>query len=150
MKRFRYPLESLMRLKKARLDSELAKIEQFAGAIAQIEQRRLALHKESQSASLAVSSSASVAGWQLGALSRFHRYALDEDRRLVEARLKSQERLEAQRQVVVEAHKQVRILEVLKEKRLAGWRAEADKEQEQLVSEIVITQWNTRRKDKPY
>ncbi len=145
MKRFRYPLESLMRLKKARLENELAKIEQIAAGISLIEERRLALGKESQSASLAVAAAASVDGWQLSALNRFHRYALEENHRLVEARLKSRERLEAQRRMVVEAHKQVRILEVLKEKRLANWRAEADKEQEQLVSELVIAQWNARR-----
>ncbi len=147
MKRFRYPLESLMRLKQARLDNELAKIEQIVSEISQTEQRRLVLGREVQSASLAVSSATSVEGWQLSALSSFHRYALEENERLFRARLKSQERLETQRRQVVEAHKQVRILEVLKEKRLADWRQEADKEQEQMVSELVIAQWNARRRN---
>jgi len=101
--------------------------------------------KQSHSASPAVAAAASVDGWHLSALDRFHRYALEENQRLVQSRIKSQERLEAQRRQVVEAHKQVRILEVLREKRLANWRSEADKEQEQLVSELVVAQWNARR-----
>lgn len=145
MKRFRYPLDSLMRLKRARLEDELAKLEQIASGIAQIERHRAELDQESQKASLAAAEASASEGWQLSSLQSFHRFAIEEDRRLAAARRQMLDRLEAQHKQVVEAHKQVRILEVLKEKRLEDWNVEAGREQEKLVSDLVVARWNMRR-----
>ncbi|HNY40377.1 MAG TPA: hypothetical protein PKJ41_08275 [Bryobacteraceae bacterium] len=144
MKRFRYSLESLMRLKQARLDDELAKLDQIASGIAQIERHRAELDQMNREASRAAAEGRAVEGWQLASLDEFHRFAVQEDRRLAAARSQMQDQLEDHRKQVVEAHKQVRILEVLKEKRLADWKAEAGREQEKLVSDLVVARWSAR------
>ncbi|MBA3974751.1 MAG: hypothetical protein C0504_11115 [Candidatus Solibacter sp.] len=144
MKRFKYPLEGLMRLKKARLDQEILKMEQIAAGIAQVEQFRLALGRESREATRAAALASTAEGWQLAALDRFRRYAIEQDQRFAAELLSLAQRLDVQRQAVVEANKNVRMLELLKERRLAGWREEVSKEEEAIVSDLVVAQWGRR------
>jgi flagellar protein FliJ len=144
MKRFRYPLEGLMRLKKARLDQEILKMEQIAAGIIQVEQHRLALDRESREATRAAALASTAEGWQLVALDRFRRYAIEQDQRLAAELQRLGKRLEEQRQAVVDANKNVRMLELLKERRLSGWREEVSKEEEAIVSDLVIAQWGRR------
>lgn len=145
MKRFKYPLEGLMRMKKARLDEEIRKMELIAAGIAQVEQHRLSLERESREAARAAALTPSSDGWQLAALDRFRRYAIEHDQRLAAEIVRLAQRLDAQRKAVVDANKIVRMLELLKERRLAGWREEAAKEEESVVSDLVVAQWSRRR-----
>lgn len=146
MKRFKYPLEGLMRLKKARLDQEILKMEQIAASIVQVEQLRLSLDRESREAARAAALTPSSEGWQLVALDRFRRYAIEHDHRLAAELVRLGQRLDEQRRSVVEANKSVRMLEMLKQRRLAGWREEVSKEEEAIVSDLVIAQWSRRPK----
>jgi len=145
MKRFRYSLESLMRLNQARLDDELSKLEQITSGIAQVDRHRAELDQMNQDASRAAAGSSALQGWQLSSLHDFRRFVLQEGRRLASVRGKLADQLEDQRLKVVEAHKKVRILEVLKEKRFADWKIELDREQEQAVSDIVVARWAARQ-----
>lgn len=147
MKRFKYRLEGLLRLKKARLDQEIRKMEQIAASIVQVEQHRLSLERESLEASRAASLTPATEGWQLLALDCFRRYAIDADQRFAAELVRLGERLSAQRNVIVEANKNVHMLELLKERRIEGWRAEAGREEEALVSDLVIAQWSRRQQD---
>lgn len=144
MKRFKYPLEGLMRLKKACLDQEMLKMEQIAAGIAQVEQHRLALDRESRQATRAAALASTAEGWQLLALDRFRRYASEQDQRLAAELTSLGKRLEDQRQAVVDANKNVRMLELLRERRLAGWREQVSREEEATVSDLVIAQWGRR------
>ena len=147
MNRFRYPLESLLRLKRSLLEQEQTKLQELAVALDHIDRRRAALLTESESASRTFAESTSAEGWQLAALGHFHRYAVEENGRLIRARTEMCGRIEEQRLRVVQSNKKVRILEVLKEKKLSAWHDEARREQEQLVAELVVAQWNSRREN---
>lgn len=120
-------------------------MEQIAARIVEVEQHRLSLERESLEASRAAALTPASEGWQLAALDRFRRYAIDADQRFAGELVRLSERLEAQRKVIVEANKNVRMLELLKERRLEGWRAEAGKEEEALVSDLVIAQFSRRQ-----
>ena len=146
MKRFRYPLESVMRLSQSRLDEQTAKMEQISARIAATARTREALREEGELASRELTKRTSVEGWQLAAACEFRRFAAVQDQRLTGALGELAAELEAQRLRVVEAHKKVRILEVLKEKRLSILREEADREQERRVSDLVVAQWEARRR----
>lgn len=145
MKRFKYPLDGLMRLQKARLDQEVLKMEQIAADIARAGQLRLALDRECHEAARAAALTPSSDGWQLAALDRFRRYAIQQDRRFADELARLTQHLDLQRNAVVEANKNVRMLELLKERRLAGWREEVNKEEEATVSDLVIAQWSRRQ-----
>lgn len=146
MKRFRYSLESLMRLKQARLDDELSKLEQISAGIAEVDRHRAELDQMNRDAARAAAGANALEGWQLSCLHQFRRFARQEDRRLEGMRDQLADQLEDQRLKVVEAHKKVRILEVLKEKRLEDWRIELDREQEQAISDVVVARWAARPK----
>jgi len=60
-------------------------------------------------------------------------------RRNLEAELEQErQRLAAQRRVLVEANRRVELLERLKEKALADWSHQWDKEQEQTATEVYL------------
>lgn len=145
MRRFRYSLESLLRFRQARLDEELAKLDKATSAVSQIDRSRCELDQVSREALQSVGAAGPLEGWQLSALDQFRRFATLEDRRLVRLRGQLVGELEEQRRRAVEAHKKVRILEVLKEKRLEDWKSELDREQEQAVSEVVAARWVSKQ-----
>lgn len=146
MKRFRYSLESLMRLRQARLDEELIKLEKAASAITHVDRTRGELDQVCREAAQSTAAAGAIQGWQLSALDQFRRFAYQEDRRLIRLRGQLVDEFEDQRLKVVEAHKKVRALEVLKEKRMEDWKSEFDREQAQAVSDVVVARWAAKRK----
>ena len=52
-----------------------------------------------------------------------------------------QQRAAKQQQAMLEARRRVRLLEKLEEKQLRLWKAEADREQENLAAELYLGRW---------
>jgi hypothetical protein len=52
-----------------------------------------------------------------------------------------QARASKQQQLVVEARRRVRLIEKLEERQLRDWKAAADREQENLASELFLARW---------
>jgi flagellar export protein FliJ len=52
-----------------------------------------------------------------------------------------QARTSKQQQAMVEARRRVRLLEKLEEKQLRLWKEEADREQDNLSSELYLARW---------
>jgi hypothetical protein len=124
----------------------MAKMEQIAADLAATARKREVLRVEAEQVSGELAQRTSVEGWQLAAAGEFRRFAAVQDHKLTRALSELAAELEAQRVRVVEAHKKVRILEVIKEKRLSTWREEVDREQERTVSDLVVAQWEARRR----
>ncbi len=78
-------------------------------------------------------------GQQLAAFSHHRRYLEREGVRLAARHADCEKRIGAQRQRVVEAERKVRLLERLKERRLAEWTVDFDREMEALASETFLS-----------
>src|ERR1039458_7519716 len=57
-------------------------------------------------------------------------------------RMACEQQVAAQRQKVLEAQRQCRLLEKLEQRRHAEWRREADREMESLAAESFLARWN--------
>lgn len=141
MKAFQFSLERALEWRRAELEQAEARFKQETAELAAIERQR------AESEALDLRAEIEVRGWQpvsgedLGALGAF-RAGMRRHRELLQARRLECERTLAERQKeMMEARRRVRLLERLKERRLAEWRAAFDRELEQQAAESYMAQW---------
>jgi flagellar export protein FliJ len=139
MQKFRFRLDSVLRLRSLRLAAERDKLSKALAAVKQAEQTVHALAAERAAAQAFVQKEAGAGSTELRALAA---YLVGYETRLKQlnqsleaARLRAAE----QRQRVVGAERDERLLLKLKAKQRAAWQAEADKELEILAQES----WNS-------
>ncbi|WP_324717723.1 flagellar FliJ family protein [Carboxydochorda subterranea] len=142
MKRFRFRMERILRLRRQSLDVERTKmaealrLEQAAQqAYAAGEERRvryLAALSESVAASAPGSGvEGAVLAERLGVLAELSRRRAYWDVQRVEAR----RQVEKQRAMVVEAHRAVRVLELLRDRRRAEYLRQLERDEQALLDE---------------
>jgi len=78
------------------------------------------------------------------ALDGYRRFMASERQRFLRLRTELEIRIEKQRNALVEAERKVEALSRMRDDKKAEWRAELDKEQEALVSELVVARWGRR------
>lgn len=138
MKKFAFRLESVLRLRGMQLLAEKEKLAHLLGEVNKLEQSLATLTHEKTAAVNFVQTEPSIGSTELRALSAF---LLAFDARCAAIRdaiQRASAQAAAQRQRVVEADRNERLLIEMKKKRLAEWRHEADHEVEVLAEES----WN--------
>ncbi len=139
MQKFRFRLDSVLRLRALRLSTERDKLVQTLAELEKIEKAIAALAAERAAAVEFVKTEPGTGTTELRALAA---YLLTYEARVATLR-KSLEvarvRTEDQRQRVIAADRDERLLIKLKDKRLTEWQAEADRELEILAQES----WNS-------
>lgn len=78
---------------------------------------------------------------ELQVLDSYRDYIRRECQRLAGLRVPLEARIAAQRRALTEAERKVEILDQLREEKLEEWKKELDKEQEDLVAEMVVARW---------
>lgn len=141
MKKFVFPLDRLRSYRESQLERELGALEGLHAEARALDARRQALAREEEGAMLRVRSLKIVPMPELAGLEDFRHWTQIELRRLHEEGEELARRIEEQRQLVVEARKEVEALTTLREQRLHAWRAEVDKETEATVAELVVARW---------
>ena len=144
MKKFRFRLEQLRRWRETERDREEARLQALLAGLKQLERARRDLENAMQGAEQSVrpAPDAPLAPIEeLQALDSYRRHIKREQLRLAGLRAQLEVRVAAQRRVLVEAERKVEMLEHLREERLAEWKKELDKEQENLVAELVVARW---------
>lgn len=142
MKKFRFPLEKLLNYRRGRLSAEQARLERLLAEQAAIERRRAALEREERLVMESLRRLPVLFSSDLAAAEGFRRFAAAECVRLLSEAGMLASRIEAQKNAVLSARREVEILERLREKRLHDWRAEIDKEMEQQVAGLVVARWS--------
>jgi flagellar export protein FliJ len=139
MQKFRFRLDSVLRLRSIRLADERDKLSKALAAVTQAEQAISALAAERAAAKAFVQNEAGAGSTELRSLAA---YLLGYENRVKQlnqsleaARLRAAE----QRQRVVAADRDERLLLKLKTKQRSEWQGEADKELEILAQES----WNS-------
>lgn len=138
MKRFEFRLERVMEWRRTRLEIEITELGRLTGEAQAIDRRRQQVEAEREAAERSLVGSASVEAQQLAALDSFRTWAHHERDRLLRLRAECEERIAAQRQKVLEARRDCRLLERLREKRLSEWEAEFSRELENLAGELYL------------
>lgn len=144
MKRFRFSLEQVLHWRRIQFDEAALRLRQ-------LEQEKSALEKNSeenrsllQLAIQQVTGNLLVDPQELRSLANYRAHA---ERRKNELDAKIQhciQKIQQQRTQCAAAHRELKLLEKLKERRLDEWRKLTDRELDELASETFLAQWTRR------
>ena len=140
MKRFRFPLETVLRWRISQFDLEQAKLRPLIAELERLHREFLAIDDSEFLQRSSVQEPAATAAERSG-LNSWLRWARDERQRLRAQIADCERRIAEQRQRVIEARRACELLEKLEARQLAGWQAEADREVEQLAADAYLAKW---------
>jgi flagellar export protein FliJ len=141
MKKFRFPLEKLRAWRRSRFEAEEARLQALLTEQRRIQHQRERLVAEMDASLNHLAGKHTACAEELVALNSFCLYAQHEERRLEHTQRQVGHEIDKQREQLLKARRDVEVLDRLREKRLGQWRVEADKEQENLVAELVVARW---------
>jgi hypothetical protein len=140
MRRFQFRLDSVLGWRTVELELEEGRLEQLFTERRRSDEEALALEvRQRESAELIAAKT--LDGQQLGALCNHRHYLERVAANIAIKRADCEKRIVAQRQRVVEAERAVRLLERLKQRRLAEWNLDFNREMEALASETFLSKW---------
>ena len=140
MQRFQFRLASVLGWRTLELELEESKLDALFAERSRREAELASLGEQERDAERVLSLD-SVDGQALSALDA-HRVGLHRAAaRLRAARAECDQRIAVQRTRITEAERKVKLLERLKERRLAEWQIRTDRELEALASETFLAKW---------
>jgi|SRR5579871_631741 len=148
MTKFSFRLERVLAWRKTQLELAQAALSRIAAECARWDATLARLAAARRDAESLVRKPGGVPGNELGALARYQAHVEQQRRLAVERRRECEKRLEQQRARVMEARREHRLLEKLREVRRAEWESAVDREYEALAAETYLAQWEPlRRRD---
>lgn len=141
MKRFEFKLARVRDFRRQQLEVEEAKLEVLRAERQQLEAESLRLSNEAAGTRNALRATRPVEAQELVAADRYLRYLAEEEKRQAARTADWQQRTAKQQQAMLEARRRVRLLEKLEQKQVRLWKAEADREQENLSAELYLARW---------
>jgi len=144
MRAFTFPLRRVLAWRETQLELEENKLRRLVAALEELALAEVRLDLTRGRAEQAVREASAVEAGDLWALAAYRQRLIAERQSLAERRRSGELQLAAQREKVIEAQRQCRLLEKLAERRLAEWRREADREIESLAAESYLASWSRR------
>ncbi len=144
MQRFRFRLENVLDWRRVHLELEETKLQRLFEDLRAIERAGVRLEQEKAEAEKMVLGAGSVEAADLVALESYRAHVAREKVRPARERGACERRIAEQRECVLKAERDVRLLEKLRERRLAEWQTESDREQEALVGELFLGRWHRK------
>jgi hypothetical protein len=138
MTAFRFRLEKVLAWR--RTQAELAELEfrREAAALAALDQASAELEARGIQAEAEVRDWSPLEGSDLAALGAFRRSVERQTKDLAARRTEQTKKLAEREQAMLEARRRCRLLERLRERRLAEWKSESDRELEQAAAESYL------------
>jgi hypothetical protein len=146
MNTFRFSLERVLDWRRVQLEIEESNYRKQLAGLAEMDRQREELRASGRAAEEQVRVWERVAGRELQGLGGFRTRVQTLERGMHTARVAACRRLAAQQNLMLEASRRVRLLERLKERRLAEWRAGFEKELEENAAESYLARWSGRRR----
>ena len=141
MKRFHFALSHVLGFRRRQLDFEEAKLEALASERSALDAESSRLDGEAAETRRSLMVTGSAAAQDLVAADLYLRHLAAEKTRQAARLADWQARANKQQQAVVEARRRVRLIEKLEERQFQEWKAAADREQENLASELYLAKW---------
>jgi len=142
---FRFPLQKVLDWRRTELDLAEARFRQEVEALANLDRLRAQMEAAENAAEQQVRSWNPVAAGELEALGSFRVHMKSRLAGLEKPRGECLARLAERRQQMLEARRRLRLLERLKQRRLAEWTVARDHELEEVASESYLAQWNRHK-----
>jgi len=135
MTEFRFRLAKVLDLRQTELALAETRFRRQAAAVAALDRQRADLEASAIRAELAVRESTQIEGADLAALADFRHCISAKRGALVAARAQAQREYDTLQAAMLEARRRVRLLERLRDRRLAEWKQALDRELDQLASD---------------
>jgi hypothetical protein len=141
MTSFRFPLQKVLDWRQSQLELEEMRFKQQIAALADLDRTRAELEATGIKAEIQVRGWSALAGCDLAALGSFRLDVKQKENQIASRRVECQKTFEAQQRTMLEARRRCRLLERLKDRRLADWTSARDHELEELASESFLAKW---------
>lgn len=144
MRSFHFPLERILAWRRMEFEAEEARLGVLAAEEMRLEAARVAILASWDRAGRQLLAAASVDGSDLAALGGY-RSRLEREREVnTRQRQEASGRTACQRVKVMEAHRRVRLLEKLRQRRFEEWRVGWNRETENFAGEAFLARWRAR------
>jgi hypothetical protein len=145
MKTFQFPLEKALDWRRVQLELEEARYKQQVASLAGLDRRRAEVEASGIRAEIQVREWSPIAAGDLSALGNFRLHVKAEESKIARSRSEAAQKLAEQQKCMLEARRRCRLLERLKERRLAEWTAGRDRELDEIAAESYLARWSRRR-----
>lgn len=143
MTTFRFALQKILDWRRTQLEVEEVKFRRAAEAVAAVDRARAEVQAAAVAAELEVRGWDQVAGRDLHALGDYRLHVHSQEQALDARRAECVRNAAAQEAAMLEARRRCRLLERLRERRWAEWKAAEERELDGLASESYLAQWRT-------
>lgn len=138
MKRFIFPPERVRRWREEQVELEVAKLQHLFGQLSALGEEKKRVIAERGRSEKKILEQPSVDAGELHALDAYRLHARAKVGEIERGQQEVSARIEQQRARVIEARRQAELLERLKAKMFAEWRALARHEEETLATELYL------------
>jgi hypothetical protein len=138
MQKFRFRLERVHELWTRQADLEEMRLKQLFSQLHALEEERQRLVRELAAAETALRQARQVESWELEAMSGFRRYTEQCQRGNAQRQAECKAAIQRQQQAVMEARRRTRLMDKLKERKLAAWQQELARELETTAAESFL------------
>jgi flagellar export protein FliJ len=142
MRNFRFSLEKILSWRRTELQSEEARLAALFAERNRLDAASVEIRAASERAATRIFAAEAVDGIELQSLNGYQRRLEKELISLDRRRAQSGVEILKQRARVVDAHRRVRLLEKLKDRRLGEWRVDWQRETDSLASESFLARWH--------
>jgi flagellar export protein FliJ len=140
LKRFTFRLERLLQWRALQREQEEGRLRKLFSVAERLEAERISLEKSANAAEDSVQRP-DVLTEERQALGNYRRFLANERLRLLRLRAEIENRIQAQRRLLLEAERKVEALAHMRDDKLSEWRSQADKEQGDFVDGLVAARW---------
>ena len=144
MKRFNFPLESALRVRRMQVDAAETCLQQLEAAKAACRRQMETLHSERRTRPAQLLAEESVSAETLAQLDRFSEYARHESARLASKDVEISGKISAQQLILRTARQRSELLDSLKDEAKKVWQIEFDKDLQTLAEESYLHQIHER------
>jgi len=144
MKNFQFRLERVLQWRRTELEMEQARLEQQLREVMELDSERAGIEAAGIRSELEVRAWRPLAGSDLAALAAFRRHIAAKQNQIEVRREEARRKLESRKAAMIEARRRSELLERLKQRRLSEWKAEADRELEELAAESYLARFVRR------
>lgn len=139
MKRFQFQLQTALDWRKRRMETEQARLDDLLLRQSQLHQALDDTGRSYSESQAAILQSTTIDAAELAALDAYRR-ALHQQKRRIEIEIaRVKEALTNQRQILITATRDYRLMEKLKDRRLSEWRKQFDRELENEAAELYLS-----------
>jgi hypothetical protein len=145
MKSFQFPLAKALEWRRVQLELEEARYKQLLSDLAGLDRRRAEIEASGIHAEMQLRGWNPVVAGDLTALGNFRLRVKSQETEIARLRVESAKKLGEQQKVMLEARRRCSLLERLKERRLAEWTKDRDRELDEIAAESYLARWARRK-----